>query len=51
MIAGKDAPTKTTVYTITMTTVPRNDVSPYGIVITNVTFKDIEEKSAEYDKL
>jgi hypothetical protein len=51
MIAGKDAPTKTTLYTITMTTVPRNDVSPYGIVITNVVFKDIEVKSGEYDKL
>lgn len=43
MIAGKELPSSTTTYTITLGTVPRNSTSPYGIVITDV---DVQHESS-----
>jgi hypothetical protein len=39
VIAGAELPTVTSRFRITMTTIPRNKINPYGIVITSVTFK------------
>jgi hypothetical protein len=38
VIAGAEIPTVSSRYRIEMTTIPRNPVNPYGIVITNVLF-------------
>ena len=39
VIAGSSLPTVTSRFTITMSTIPRNPLNPYGIVITGVSFK------------
>jgi len=39
VIAGAELPTVTSRFRVTMTTIPRNAINPYGIVITSVTFK------------
>ncbi|MFO0417184.1 MAG: TraE/TraK family type IV conjugative transfer system protein [Pseudomonadota bacterium] len=39
VIAGAELPTVTSRFRVTMTTIPRNKLNPYGIVITSVTFK------------
>ena len=39
VIAGSPLPTTTSRFTITMSTIPRNPMNPYGIVITGVSFK------------
>jgi hypothetical protein len=39
VIAGSPLPTVTSRYTITLSTIPRNPLNPYGIVITGVSFK------------
>ena len=36
IVAGEQLPVKITQFHITMTTVPRHALNPYGIVITNV---------------
>lgn len=38
-IAGQELPPVTSRFRVTMTTIPRNVINPYGIVITSVTFK------------
>jgi hypothetical protein len=39
VIAGAELPVVTSRFKVTMTTIPRNKINPYGIVITSVTFK------------
>lgn len=39
VIAGTPLPTVTSRFTITMSTIPRNPLNPYGIVVTGVDFK------------
>jgi hypothetical protein len=39
VIAGSPLPTITSRFTIAMSTIPRNPLNPYGIVITGVSFK------------
>lgn len=39
VIAGSPLPTVTSRYMVTMSTIPRNPLNPYGIVITSVLFK------------
>jgi hypothetical protein len=39
VIAGSPLPTITSRFTISMSTIPRNPLNPYGIVITGVSFK------------
>lgn len=39
VIAGSDLPTTTSRFRVTMTTLPRNPLNPYGIVIKSVAFK------------
>ena len=39
VIAGSPLPTVTSRFSITMSTIPRNPLNPYGIVITAVSFK------------
>lgn len=39
VIAGAELPTVTSRFKVTMTTIPRNQINPYGIVITSVAFK------------
>jgi hypothetical protein len=39
VIAGSPLPTVTSRFTIAMSTIPRNPLNPYGIVITGVSFK------------
>ncbi len=38
IIGGRDSPPTTASYEITMTTIPRNSLNPYGIVISNAVF-------------
>jgi len=42
MIAGKQLPAVTTTFSIAMTTIPRNELNPYGIVINNVAFDNVD---------
>ena len=41
-IAGKELPAVITKYTITLATVPRNDLNPYGIIVTNIANENLE---------
>lgn len=51
LIAGQELPTVTSRYSITMTTLPRNALNPYGIVITNMEFKpNIRGERPDEDK-
>ena len=43
IVAGKESPLIQSKFVVTMTTVPRNRLNPYGIVITNVTYESGEE--------
>jgi len=47
VIAGSPLPTVTSRFTITMATIPRNPMNPYGIVITGVSFKANVEGEAQ----
>jgi len=38
-VSGRQTPTHTTTFTVTLTTIPRNDINPYGIVIKSITTK------------
>lgn len=40
-IAGKELPAVTTRFVVTMSTVPRNPLNPYGIVVTNVASENV----------
>ncbi|MFM1848936.1 MAG: hypothetical protein RL417_2410 [Pseudomonadota bacterium] len=42
MVAGRQLPAVTTTFSIAMTTIPRNELNPYGIVINNVAFDNID---------
>lgn len=42
IVAGKELPMVSTRATITMSTIPRNDLNPYGIVVTDISFENIE---------
>jgi hypothetical protein len=41
-IGDRNLPTVVSQYVITMKTIPRNDINPYGIIITNVSFQDLK---------
>jgi len=43
IIAGKELPLVKTKFTITLTTNPRNKLNPYGIVITDFSFENVEK--------
>lgn len=43
VIAGKELPSASTRFIITMTTLPRNQINPYGIVVSNVQFQSLEK--------
>jgi hypothetical protein len=48
VIAGSPLPTVTSRFTVTLSTIPRNPLNPYGIVVTNVQFKaNAENEKAE----
>lgn len=47
MIAGQELPLKRTQYLVQMETIPRNPLNEYGIVITNITTKNIDGKGKE----
>lgn len=42
ILAGKELQAVVTKYDITLTTLPRNDINPFGIVIKNVAVENIE---------
>lgn len=42
ILAGKELPVILTKYTITLTTIPRNTVNPYGMVIKNVNVENVQ---------
>ncbi len=44
LVGGKEIPPFPTSFTITMTTVPRNVLNPYGIVATNIAIENINPK-------
>ena len=41
IVAGKELPVTKARYSITLTTVPRQSLNPYGIVITNAVFESL----------
>jgi hypothetical protein len=41
LVAGKQLPVMLTKYTVVMTTIPRNDLNPYGIVIENGMIENV----------
>ena len=41
-IAERNLPSVVSQYIVTMKTIPRNDINPYGIIITNVSFQDLK---------
>jgi predicted nucleic-acid-binding protein len=43
IVAGKELPTTQSRYSITMTTLPRQSVNPYGIVITNAIYEQVKQ--------
>lgn len=43
-VAGKEVDPVTTRYDITLTTVPRNDLNPYGIVVANAFAENVQRK-------
>jgi hypothetical protein len=57
VIAGAELPTVTSRFRVTMTTIPKNAINPYGIVISSVTFKSntkgerISDNDADDDSL
>jgi len=40
LVAGKELPVVTTTFSVTMTTIPRQTLNPYGIVIVNLTYEN-----------
>ncbi|MDZ4787217.1 MAG: TraE/TraK family type IV conjugative transfer system protein [bacterium] len=44
IIAGKEMPAVKTQFIVTITTIPKNKFNPYGLVITNVSLKNLEDK-------
>jgi hypothetical protein len=40
LVAGKELPAVNTTFTVSMTTIPRQELNPYGIVIVNVTYEN-----------
>lgn len=42
LVAGKELPAVTTKYVVTLGTIPRNAINPYGIVIKNVNVENVE---------
>ena len=42
IVAGKELPTTQSSYAITLSTIPRQSVNPYGIVITNALYETIK---------
>ncbi|MBX7139427.1 MAG: hypothetical protein K1X83_15775 [Oligoflexia bacterium] len=42
IIAGKEVPLVKSRYTVTLTTIPRNKLNPYGITITDFGFENVE---------
>ena len=41
LVAGQEVPTELTRFTVVLTTIPRQQLNPYGIVITNVQFENL----------
>jgi hypothetical protein len=41
IVAGKELPTVTSRYSITIKTIPRNKLNPYGLAITKVSFENL----------
>ncbi|RIL06144.1 MAG: hypothetical protein DCC75_11085 [Proteobacteria bacterium] len=50
IVAGKELEPAKTKFSVTMTTVPRQRLNPYGIVITGVTFENLERDRPVYRK-
>ena len=44
IVAGKELEPAKTKFAVTMTTVPRHKLNPYGIVITGVNFENLERE-------
>lgn len=42
IVAGQELPTVASTYKLTMKVLPRNKFNPFGIVVTNVEFKNVE---------
>lgn len=43
IVAGKESPIHQSKFTVTLTTIPKNRLNPYGIVITNVKHETAED--------
>ncbi|MBX7139292.1 MAG: hypothetical protein K1X83_15060 [Oligoflexia bacterium] len=43
IIAGKEVPLVKSRYTVSLTTIPRNKLNPYGITITDFSFENVEK--------
>lgn len=45
-VSGREIPSETTRYVVTLTTLPRSPLNPYGIVISNVASEDLKPGEA-----
>ncbi len=45
IVGGKELPTAPTAFIVTLTTLPRNSLNPYGIVVSNVRFETVLQES------
>jgi len=43
-VSGRETPTSTTDFTVTLSTIPRNDLNPYGIVIKSITVHSVPSR-------
>lgn len=51
MVAGQELPLERTRYRVTLTTIPRNSLNPYGIMITNVSTENLGKDKDQRIKL
>lgn len=50
LVAGQQVPAELTRYTIVLTTIPRQQLNPYGIVVTNVQFENLSRDRSRRER-
>lgn len=51
LVAGQEVPAELTRYTVVLTTIPRQQLNPYGIVITNVQFENLSRDRSRRERM
>jgi hypothetical protein len=50
LVAGQEVPAELTRFTVVLTTIPRQQLNPYGIVITNVQFENLSRDRSRKER-